>query len=271
MPRRPYRDEEPLYANMANWNDGYEYVAPDQDPRGPSSHKTDRLPERRNTEPRRRYEEAPRRPRYHSPEPSEDRPRDRSRDRPRQSSPPRAPRDRRYPPAARHGRPPLDTGYYDDAPRQRPSHSRSNSFSDSPARRPDDRRDDRHLDNRGRDPKPSLTRSKSMKERGVAAMGYLQDPRLQAAAAAAFAAGSQAAFRTPGAWDAKKGRKIATAALGAAALDAMAKSGRNGDNRQRASSRDRAPKKSSGKSGIGSKLGGFVLDQLVKKGSQGRH
>lgn len=101
-------------------------------------------------------------------------------------------------------------------------------------------------------------------------MGLLKNPRVKTAAAAAFAAGSQAAM-TPGAWNGQKGAKIATAALGAAALGALRQGGKSDANQQEPHPKDRSrstPKSSGSRGGIeavGSTIGGFLLDQLANK------
>jgi hypothetical protein len=86
---------------------------------------------------------------------------------------------------------------------------------------------------------------------------------------AAIQAGGMAALQArkqPGGWDAQKGAKIATAALGAAAMGALKKDegggGKKGDGKR---SSGGGGKKSGGVEGIGGALGGFLADQFAKR------
>jgi hypothetical protein len=93
-------------------------------------------------------------------------------------------------------------------------------------------------------------------------------PRWQAAATAAFQAGAAAAMNSrsqPGAWTGQKGAKVATAALGAAAMDALAgKKKTGGEDKSRGGGGGR---RKSGVENIGGALGGLLVDQLVRKAS----
>ncbi|KAK0733206.1 hypothetical protein B0T26DRAFT_683119 [Lasiosphaeria miniovina] len=122
--------------------------------------------------------------------------------------------------------------------------------------------------------RPTMARSKttSAKERFAAL-----SPRWQQAAAAAFQAGSATAMNLrsqPGAWNGEKGARIATAALGAAAIDAFV----HGD-KDRDVAKSSKPKESKMSSGDGGKakdkgpdvqalsgvLGGLIVDQIAKR------
>ena len=107
-------------------------------------------------------------------------------------------------------------------------------------------------------------------------------PRWQQAAMAAFQAGSMAALNMrsqPGAWNGEKGARVASAALGAAAMDAFSKkekekesgggrkggggpSGGGSGSRKSAGGGSRS---NSGVEAIGGVLGGFLADQFAKQ------
>ena len=119
--------------------------------------------------------------------------------------------------------------------------------------------------------RPALARSKTTAAAiGRNAAEVLGSPRFQKAAAAALQAGGMAALRqwkAPGAWAGQKGASVATAALGAAAMDAFARTEAGGGTRA-------APEPSSGGGGgkkagisgkeVGSALGGLLLQHIVK-------
>ncbi len=106
--------------------------------------------------------------------------------------------------------------------------------------------------------RPGISRSKSTSAAKAGFAGL--SPRWQQAATAAFRAGSQAAMQ-PGKWDQKKGARIATAALGAAALDAFSNKKKDGGERSKGSNRG----KSGGVQALGGALGNLLLSQLSAK------
>ncbi|KAK3349850.1 hypothetical protein B0T25DRAFT_549070 [Lasiosphaeria hispida] len=117
--------------------------------------------------------------------------------------------------------------------------------------------------------RPPIGRSKSTsaKERFAGL-----SPRWQHAATAALQAGGLAAIQMrsqPGGWKGEKGARVASAALGAAAMDAFAKKNKaeSGGGR-REPSRGR---RSGGVEAMGGALGGFLIDQLSKQKSKSRH
>jgi len=85
----------------------------------------------------------------------------------------------------------------------------------------------------------------------------------------------------PGAWAGEKGARVATAALGAAAIDAFTKAGedhrRSGGKDSRDKNREGGDRRGQGhgqrrKSGVeelGGALGDFIADQWAKRGSSG--
>jgi len=92
---------------------------------------------------------------------------------------------------------------------------------------------------------------------------------------AAIQAGGMAALQArkqPGGWIGEKGAKIATAALGAAAMGALKRDGSaakksGGDGKKGASSGlgSGGRRKSGGVEAIGGALGGFLVDQFSKR------
>lgn len=76
----------------------------------------------------------------------------------------------------------------------------------------------------------------------------------------------------PGAWAGEKGARVATAALGAAAMNAFQKEQekeRRGDRKKGGSSKSSKggrSRRNSGVEALGGVLGGFLMDQLGKKG-----
>jgi len=88
-------------------------------------------------------------------------------------------------------------------------------------------------------------------------------PRWQQAATAALQAGSMAALSMrsqPGGWGGEKGARVATAALGAAAMNAF----QGGKDKDRSAGGGKKSKKSSGVEALGGMIGGFLVDQLAK-------
>ncbi|KAK0644456.1 hypothetical protein B0T16DRAFT_417691 [Cercophora newfieldiana] len=221
----------------------------------------------------------------------------------RSPSPPRR-RDRdRYPPAStshRPRRPSLDT--YPTAPLPRSNPPREPARSPSPPRHrrnPDrdlDRDRDRDTPRRHRSPspprktthpsrasggvadggaRPPLTRSKTTTAATAAAAAKERfnnlSPQWKAAAMAAFQAGSMAALQArkqPGGWNGEKGAKIATAALGAAAMGALKK---GGDAKRSSGSSGAGGRKNSGVEAVGGALGGFLADQFSKREGKKRY
>ncbi len=115
--------------------------------------------------------------------------------------------------------------------------------------------------------RPGLPRSKttSTKTKGFSGLS----PRWQQAATAAFQAGSAAALNLrsePGAWKGGKGIQVASAALGAGALDALAKGGKSDGGRKSSS----GGRRGSGLEAFGGALGGLLLDQITSKSSGGK-
>lgn len=107
-------------------------------------------------------------------------------------------------------------------------------------------------------------------------------PRWQKAAQAALQAGSVTAFqlrKSPGDWKGEKGAKVATAALGAAAINVFLKNGedrdkdrdkdsRDGDGRSRSGHKEKeggAKPKRSDVEMITDAVGGFLADQFSKR------
>ncbi|KAK3395313.1 hypothetical protein B0H63DRAFT_445349 [Podospora didyma] len=131
--------------------------------------------------------------------------------------------------------------------------------------------------------RPTISRSKttSAKERFANL-----SPKWQKAAAAAFQAGSLAALNMrsePGPWKGEKGARIATAALGAAALDAFAKeekevekknSSSGGGSKSKSGGGLSSNKKSTGAGpdveALGGVLGGFLIDQIAARRQSGK-
>ncbi|OIW28939.1 hypothetical protein CONLIGDRAFT_681869 [Coniochaeta ligniaria NRRL 30616] len=112
--------------------------------------------------------------------------------------------------------------------------------------------------------KPSMQRSKtsSIKDKGLS-------PRWQKAALAALQAGGIAAMNArsqPGAWKGEKGARVATAALGAAALDAFNKAGRDttvlGEGKTR---------RGDDVENLGGAIGGMLAERLTTRKSTGSH
>lgn len=68
----------------------------------------------------------------------------------------------------------------------------------------------------------------------------------------------------PGAWNGEKGARVATAALGAAAMGAF--KNKKDDGKVKGKSSGRGGRKSSGVDAIGGALGGFLADQFAKRG-----
>ncbi|KAK5661608.1 hypothetical protein OQA88_9708 [Cercophora sp. LCS_1] len=159
------------------------------------------------------------------------------------------------------------------SPSPSPSPTRHRRRSPSPIRRQKTKELRPEHDARG-PTRPNLSRSKT-----TSAKDRFQglSPRWQAAAAAALQAGSMAALSArsqPGAWAGEKGARVATAALGAAAMNAFQKGKDEGRERER--ERDEGKKKKGGSKGgrsrrnsgveaLGGALGGFLIDQLGKK------
>ncbi|KAL7625823.1 hypothetical protein AAE478_005046 [Parahypoxylon ruwenzoriense] len=117
----------------------------------------------------------------------------------------------------RHRSSQSDDSDYDHDRGRRHRHSRANSYRPSPSRSPS-----RH---RGRHTKSASSSFRSTRQEGPSrAPDKEVADRWQAAARAALEAGGLAAFRLrkePGSWTGEKGAKVATAALGAAAIDAF--------------------------------------------------
>ncbi|KAK0708048.1 hypothetical protein B0H67DRAFT_648158 [Lasiosphaeris hirsuta] len=117
--------------------------------------------------------------------------------------------------------------------------------------------------------RPAIGRSKSTSAKeNFAGLS----PRWQQAAAAALQAGGLAAIQMrsqPGGWKGEKGARVASAALGAAAIDAFSKKDKGGlGGGRNEPSRGR---RSSGVEAVGGALGGFLMDQLSRKKSKSRH
>jgi hypothetical protein len=73
------------------------------------------------------------------------------------------------------------------------------------------------------------------------------------------------ARKQPGGWNGQKGAKIATAALGAAAMGALKKDEGGGGKKGNGKRSSGGGKKSGGVEAIGGALGGFLADQFVKR------
>ncbi|KAK0616857.1 hypothetical protein B0T14DRAFT_568427 [Immersiella caudata] len=264
------------------------YYEPDREL--PRRSKSQRNPQPEPYNPRRAYPSPPsdysdsprdrdrRRPRSPPPyrdretrSPSPPRRRDRDRDhRPRRPSletyPTAPPRPNNRPP-----RSPSPLRHRDrDSRREAPAPTRSGRYrSPSPPRKTP-------RPSAGDAPRPGLSRSKTT---GAAAAAFAKErfnnlnPQWKAAAMAAIQAGGMAALQArkqPGGWNGQKGAKIATAALGAAAMGALKKDkdegsgGRKGDGK-RSSGGGGGGKKSGGVEAIGGALGGFLADQFAKR------
>ncbi|KAM7186114.1 hypothetical protein V8F20_011520 [Naviculisporaceae sp. PSN 640] len=249
-------------------------------------------PRRRESrrEPDRYHDEAPRSRRpnldshYTAPPP-------RARDSPRSysrspSPPPRARRNEHH-----------DARHYDtrsrSPPRRKPStrdrdrdhHDRDPHHRSGPRSSGSGSGNDRKYPPRAGDKRPPISRSKTTSaadnaKKGVAGLS----PQWKKAAQAAFTAGSAAAMQMrsqPGAWKGEKGAKVATAALGAAAMDILLKknAGGGGDDRdrERDRSRERDRERDRERGGgnrrrsevevLGGFVGDFLTDQFNKRTS----
>jgi hypothetical protein len=323
--RRYPRREPPLYNNIHNWDDGFEYISPDASsasskapappyhvppaPEAVPSIKTAKYTPRSAQDDfdAVRSRAAPqtehRRSRRYSPSPPRRRHRSHDRD--------RAPRyhqmDMDDPPSRHHGTRtktmPVHAPPTPETSTSPPSHRRRRGHSDSPA--PDRRRHhspgpprrtrtthdrspdrDRHHGRSRRDvppaagsaaPKrPGLARSKTTAALGRNMSGLLTNPQFQAAAAAALQAGGMAAlkqWKAPGPWVGKKGGQVATAALGAAAMDAFKKgdeAGKGGDGGKRDEAkggRGGGGARGGGRGeDLGGMIGGLLADQFKGRG-----
>lgn len=127
-----------------------------------------------------------------------------------------------------------------------------------------------------------MTRSKTTGAKGSSGGGGLGldialGPRWQAAASAAVKSGAAAAMSMrsqPGAWAGEKGARVATAALSAAAMDALAGrkagggSGGWGGREEKERGGGGGERRKSGVEGLGGALGGILLDQIARRGSK---
>ncbi|KAB5535065.1 hypothetical protein GE09DRAFT_1063166 [Coniochaeta sp. 2T2.1] len=105
-------------------------------------------------------------------------------------------------------------------------------------------------------------RKASTREKGLS-------PRWQKAAIAAFQAGGIAALNArsqSGAWKGEKGARVATAALGAATLDAFG-TGREG---KESVPKDDKAEKVKAVEDLGGALGGMLAERLASKSGSGR-
>ncbi|KAJ9156526.1 hypothetical protein NKR23_g1136 [Pleurostoma richardsiae] len=132
--------------------------------------------------------------------------------------------------------------------------------SSSSSRRPRDSRQDG-----GPSTRPPITRSKTTKDKSKT---WLSSPLVQNAAAAALQAGAMTALdsrREPGKWGGAKGARVATAALGAAAMDAFAK-GQHKSRREATPPRHRGG--GSGREELGTAIGDLLADRISRKESR---
>lgn len=226
----------------------------------------------------------PRRTRRREREYERERPRPRERDiarDERRPSPHR--RDTRHPPPARHGRP-LERPHLATATTAPPVSKREESpyrrrrhHTSSPTRHRPSRHHmsppppTSHTPRRGKSTKeptrPPITRSKTTKDKSMA---FIESPRFQKAAAAALEAGATTAFGLrgqKGPWGGEKGAKVATAALGAAALDALRKN-EAAKAKPVAEPPPVASKSAGGVEMFGNAVGGYLADQLARRRSQ---
>lgn len=195
-------------------------------------------------------------------------------------------RDSRYPPSSARRPPPPKR--HDTAPMPRssrrgesPPAPRRRTFSPSPPPRQRTRARSRDRDRRPRrasSPIPSADKRRPPLERSKttaagAAAGANKSkfptigPRWQAAAAAALQSGAAAAMNMrsqPGSWTGQKGARVATAALGAAAMDAFAGKKKPGGG----GGAPETKAKGGPGGGLGGALGGLLVDQFVKKASK---
>ncbi|KAK3682067.1 hypothetical protein B0T22DRAFT_470210 [Podospora appendiculata] len=131
--------------------------------------------------------------------------------------------------------------------------------------RDSDSRQDRSAGKSSAPRRPTISRSKttSAKDR----LAHLS-PRWQQAAAAALQAGSMTAYNLrsePGPWKGEKGARIATAALGAAAIDAFAKGAT-----EKSGGTSKAEQGGGHRSEVetlSSVFGGLIADQIARRGS----
>lgn len=318
MPRRrdfPQKEEDP-FRSINNWDDGNNnyFMSSDRndDRRQRNRHRSPSPPSRRtggggrhrhsSPSPVRRRRPsldaratAPPRSREDSPPRRRDRSRDRSRDRDHGRD---RDRDRRSStsPRRHHDRDRGAAGLNKDYYANHPSHpAYAHNESDLPPPQPS---------------RPGLSRSKttSAKDRlaSLAKVSQNLSPQWKKAATAAFQAGGMAALaarKQPGDWAGMKGAKVATAALGAMAMEGFGKGTAGGDRdrndrdrsrdrdrdyrdrdrdrsrdrdrreyRDRDRGRDRDDRGSSGKKRgevevLGDVLGGFIKDQWAKRGA----
>jgi hypothetical protein len=107
-----------------------------------------------------------------------------------------------------------------------------------------------------------MLRSKttSIKDKGLS-------PRWQKAAVAALQAGGLAAMNArsqPGAWKGEKGARVATAALGAAAMDAFKQGGgKSGGLKEEGAQREDDVE------GLGGAIGGLLAERLASRKGRG--
>ncbi|KAK3938647.1 hypothetical protein QBC46DRAFT_161620 [Diplogelasinospora grovesii] len=115
--------------------------------------------------------------------------------------------------------------------------------------------------------RPSVARAKSNPAMEFKHRFENLSPRWQKAAAAAFQAGSLAALEMraqPGAWKGEKGARVATAALGAAALDAFKKAEEK-ESAAKGGDKEKGGKKKSDVEVIGGAISGLIAEHLAKR------